>query len=65
MNCIYIQIVQNFIPNDPIGNKLSIASDNGLPPNRPQPIIWTNDGLLNWHINGSLGLGEFTLDGSL
>ena len=32
----------------------SIGSDNGLVPNRWQAIIWTNDGIVYWHIYTSL-----------
>ena len=31
-----------------------VGSDNGQVPNRYQTIIWTNDGILYWHIYGSL-----------
>ena len=29
---------------------ISNISDNGLEPNRLQAIIWTNDGLVYWHV---------------
>ena len=29
-----------------VGNLTTIGSDNGLPPNRRQAIIWTDAGLL-------------------
>ena len=29
-----------------VGNLAIIGSDNGLSPDRRQPIIWTNDGIL-------------------
>ena len=38
-----------------------IGSGNGLAPNRPQAIIWTSDGLVNWHIQASLGLNELSI----
>ena len=34
----------------------SIVSDNGLAPNRRQAIIWSNVGMLYWHIYAPLGL---------
>ena len=36
-----------------------IGSDNGLAPIRRQAIVWTNDGLVWWHIYASLVLNEF------
>ena len=39
----------------------SIGLDNGLAENRQQAIIWTNDGLIYWHIYASLSLNELTL----
>ena len=33
----------------------SIGSDNGLAPNRPQSITWTNDDLVHWRIYVALG----------
>ena len=36
---------------------VSIDSDNGLAPNRRQPIIWTNDGFLYWRKEVSLDFG--------
>ena len=36
----------------------AFGSDNGLAPNRRQAIIWTNVGMLYWHIYVSLGLIE-------
>ena len=36
----------------------STGSDNGLAPERQQAIIWTNDGLLYWHVYALLGLNE-------
>ena len=38
-----------------------IGSDNGLAPARRQAIIWTNGGLLCWHIYASLGLNELII----
>ena len=35
-----------------------IGSDNGLAMNRPQAIIWTNNGLVYWSMYVSLGLNE-------
>ena len=39
---------------------VTIGSDNGLAPNRRQAIIWTNDGLIYWHIYASLSLNELS-----
>ena len=36
----------------------SIGLENGSAPNRRQDIIWTNDGLIYWHIYASLDLNE-------
>ena len=44
--CILIQTSLKFVSNGPI----SIDSDNGLVPNMPQTSIWTNDGLVYWHV---------------
>ena len=38
----------------------SICSDNGLPPNSLQAIIWTKVGMLYWRIYASLGHNELT-----
>ena len=38
--------------------KESIGSDNGLRPHRQQSIMWTDDGLVCWHIYASLGLNK-------
>ena len=35
-----------------------IGSNNGLSPTRRQAIIWTNDDLVYWCIDASLGLNE-------
>ena len=37
---------------------VSMGSKNGLAPNRWQAIIWTNSGLVKWHILVLLGLCE-------
>ena len=37
---------------------ISTGPDNGLMPNRWQAIIWTNGGLVYWHIYGSFGVIE-------
>ena len=39
----------------------SIASGNGLAPNRLQAIIWTNEILVYWHIYTSLCLDELNV----
>ena len=39
---------------------VSMGSENGLAPNRWQAIIWTNSGLVKWHILVLLGLCEST-----
>ena len=41
-------------------NKNNLGSDNGLVINRPQVVISTNNGLLNWRLYASLGLEGFT-----
>ena len=41
-------------------NGLAPNRDNGLAPNRRQAIIWTNDGLIYWHIYASLSLNELS-----
>ena len=38
--------------------KTSIASDNGLVPNKRQAIIWNNGGLVYWRIYASLGFSK-------
>ena len=45
---------QTFFPKDPINNT-TLLIHSGLVQNRPQAIIWTNDGLVYWHIYASLG----------
>ena len=40
---------------------VSIGSENSLALNRRQAIIWTNDGLVHWSIDASLGLNELTM----
>ena len=44
------------VPDGPINKKISIGSNNGLEPSRPQAVIWTNDGLVCWRM--SLDLQE-------
>ena len=39
-----------------------IGLDNGLASNRRQAIIWTNDGIVYWHMYVSLGLTELTAE---
>ena len=56
---ISIKISVTFVPKALINKYSSIGSDNGLEPNRPQAIIWTNDGLVYWGIYASLGLNEW------
>ena len=51
-----IQILLKFVPKGPINN----IPDNGFATNRRQAIIWTNDGVIFWGINASLGLNELT-----
>ena len=38
--------------------KVSIGSGNGLAPNRPQAIAWTNADPLHWRIYAALGEDE-------
>ena len=38
----------------------SVGSVNDLESNRRQAIIWTNDGIVHWRTNVSLGIGIFT-----
>ena len=38
----------------------TIGSDNGLAPNRPQTVVWTNDGLISWRIYASPAFIEST-----
>ena len=40
----------------------SIGSDNGLPPNRRQAIMWTNADPIHWHIYAALGGDELSLN---
>ena len=44
---------QTFIPKDSINNT-ALLIHRGLVHNRRQGIIWTNDGLVYWHIYASL-----------
>ena len=55
-----IKIWRKFVPKSPFWQYSSIGSDNGLAPDRPQAIIWTNDGssFWRWRIYESLGLNE-------
>ena len=55
----FIVSINKFIPKGPIYN---IGSDNGLAPIRRQAIIWTNGGLVYWHIYASLGLNELSIN---
>ena len=36
------------LPEGPFHDRIN--SGNGLVPNRPQAIIWTNDALVYWHL---------------
>ena len=53
LNCIFLnEKLRIFI-------KPSIGLDNGLAPNRPQAIIWTNADPIHWRIYAALGGDEF------
>ena len=56
--CISFKISLKFVPNQQYS---SIGSDNGLAPSRRQAIIWTNDGLVYWHIYASLYLNQLKI----
>ena len=56
--CISIKISLRFVPE---GQKPTIGLDNGLMANRRQAIIWTNAGMIHWHIYAALGGDELTL----
>ena len=46
-------IIYSQMPNE---QKSIIDSEIGLAPTRRKAIIWTNDGLVYWHIYAPLGL---------
>ena len=50
-----------FIESRSLGSDLQYVMtslDNGLAPNRPQAISWSNDGLVYWRIYVSPGLNK-------
>ena len=55
---ILIKISLKFVPKGPINNIPALFQINSLAPIRQQAIIWTNDGLVYWHIYASLDLNE-------
>ena len=67
---ISIKILLKLIPNGPISNTPALVqimvcrlvSDNGLAPNRRQPIIWTNADPIHWRIYVALGEDVLTLN---
>ena len=52
------KISSRYVPCGSNWQYSSIASDNGVAPNRRQAIIWSNSGMFCWCIYASLGLNE-------
>ena len=50
-----IEISLKFVPNDPINNIPALVQMMAW----QQAIIWTNDGIVYWHLYASLGLNEY------
>ena len=50
----------NLFPRVPLTTCI-IGSDNGLPPNRRQAVIWSNDGRVYWCIYTSLSLANLNI----
>ena len=48
----------NFTPKCPNQNKPALVHINRLVPNRCEPIIWTNNGLVYWRIYAAPGVDE-------
>ena len=67
---ISIKISLTLIPNGPISNTQAFVQimvcrlvlDNGLAPNRRQPIIWTNADPIHWRVYAALEEDVLTLN---